>query len=58
MTCGPYIPRLDSSGRVITDLPTAEIERRLLTLRKNNDKDPITVQYARAYDAAIRNRTK
>jgi len=54
----PYIPLRDMSGKLISELSTYEIERRLSILRRNNDGHAITVQYKRAYEAMLRERAR
>ena len=51
-----YAPERDLSGRLIAELPTRELERRLAILRRDCDNHFIAVQYKRAYEGALRDR--
>lgn len=52
----PYTPERDLHGEVIADLSTAEIQRRLAVI--GGDTHPISTQYRRAYEKALRDRSE
>lgn len=52
----PYVPKRDGSGRLIADLSSRELRRRLAILRVNDDGHWMTAQYKRAYEATLRAR--